>query len=88
MKIVAVCPLLSKFFVTDSITLLTASIELFVWKVMKLKAAIKYGEEDLVSAKVLMENSPEDDPDTEVNHGCLLYKVYYNLLLYRFLSEM
>lgn len=42
---------------------------------MKLKAAIKYGEEDLVSAKVLMENSPEDDPDTEVNHGCLLYKV-------------
>ena len=44
-------------------------------QVTKLKTAIKYGEEDLVTAKVLMENSPEDDPDTEVNHGCLLYKV-------------
>lgn len=55
-------------------------ILVFCSQVLKLKAAIKYGEEDLVSAKVLMENSPEDDPDTEINHGCLLYKVIRNVL--------
>ncbi|KAF6203225.1 hypothetical protein GE061_003643 [Apolygus lucorum] len=43
-------------------------------KVTKLKAAIKYGEEDLISARALLENSPGDDPDTEVNHACILYK--------------
>uniref|UniRef100_A0A1B6E2P5 Tetratricopeptide repeat protein 30 n=1 Tax=Clastoptera arizonana TaxID=38151 RepID=A0A1B6E2P5_9HEMI len=42
--------------------------------VNKLKAAIKYGEEDLISAKVLMENTNEDDPDIEINYGCLFYK--------------
>ncbi|XP_039281409.1 tetratricopeptide repeat protein 30A [Nilaparvata lugens] len=46
----------------------------FYAQVTKLKAAIKYGEEDLISAKALMENCPEDDTDTEINHGCILYK--------------
>ncbi|KAF2905865.1 hypothetical protein ILUMI_00306 [Ignelater luminosus] len=40
----------------------------------KLQAAIKYGEEDLVSAKNLVDLCAPDDPDTEVNLGCLLYK--------------
>lgn len=42
---------------------------------MKLQAAIKYGQEDLTSAKILVDSCPPEDPDTEVNLGCLLYKV-------------
>ncbi|XP_064601290.1 intraflagellar transport protein 70A-like [Liolophura sinensis] len=40
----------------------------------KLQAAIKYGEEDLAGAKSLVEQCPSDDPDTEINLGCLLFK--------------
>ncbi|XP_060696350.1 intraflagellar transport protein 70A isoform X2 [Hemiscyllium ocellatum] len=43
-------------------------------KVLKLQAAIKYGEEDLSGAKSLVEQQTTDDPDTEINLGCLLYK--------------
>ncbi|KAI4469041.1 hypothetical protein MML48_2g00017550 [Holotrichia oblita] len=43
-------------------------------EVTKLQAAIKYGQEDLVSAKNLVDSCPNEDPDTEVNLGCLLYK--------------
>ncbi|KAK2177132.1 hypothetical protein NP493_618g01012 [Ridgeia piscesae] len=43
-------------------------------KVIKLQAAIKYGEEDLAGAQSLVEQCSSDDPDTEVNHGCLLFK--------------
>ncbi|XP_007891990.1 tetratricopeptide repeat protein 30A isoform X2 [Callorhinchus milii] len=43
-------------------------------KVLKLQAAIKYGEEDLSGAKSLVEQQPSEDPDTEINLGCLLYK--------------
>ncbi|XP_067012129.1 intraflagellar transport protein 70A [Anabrus simplex] len=46
----------------------------YLGKINKLKAAIKYGEEDLAAAKGLVNNSAPDDPDTEINHGCLLYK--------------
>ena len=41
----------------------------------KLQAAIKYGEDDLAGAKSLVDQCPPEDPDTEINHGCLLYKV-------------
>ena len=41
---------------------------------LKLQAAIKYGEEDLVGAKSLVDQSPADDPDCDINRGCLLYK--------------
>lgn len=44
-------------------------------KVRKLQAAIKYGQEDVVAAKALIDQCPEDDVDTEINLGCLLYKV-------------
>jgi tetratricopeptide repeat protein 30 len=41
---------------------------------LKLQAAIKYGEDDIVAAKSLVDRMPADDPDKEVNLGCLLYK--------------
>lgn len=43
-------------------------------KIVKLQAAIKYGEEDLAAAKSLVDQSPPGDPDTGVNLGCLLFK--------------
>merc|ERR1719361_722669 len=43
-------------------------------KLLKLQAAIKYGEEDLAGAKSLVDQCPSDDQDTEINRGCLLYK--------------
>ncbi|KAB7505222.1 Tetratricopeptide repeat protein 30A [Armadillidium nasatum] len=42
--------------------------------ITKLQAAIKYGEEDLQGAKSLVDQSSADDPDTEINLACLLYK--------------
>lgn len=45
--------------------------------VIKLQAAIKYGQEDLIAAKNLIDSCLVEDPDTEVNLGCLLYKVKY-----------
>ena len=44
-------------------------------KVKKLQAAIRYGQEDFVAAKSLVDQCAFDDIDTEVNFGCLLYKV-------------
>ena len=36
---------------------------------LKLQAAIKYGEEDLAGAKSLVDQCPNDDPDTDINRG-------------------
>lgn len=46
-------------------------------QVIKLKAAIKYGQEDITGARSLLElcGSPEEDPDIVVNQGSLFYKV-------------
>ncbi|CAK9814388.1 Tetratricopeptide repeat protein 30A [Anthophora quadrimaculata] len=44
------------------------------FKVKKLQAAIKYGQEDFLAAKNLVDQCPTDDVDTEINLGCLLYK--------------
>ena len=41
---------------------------------LKLQAAIRYGEEDLAGAKSLVDQCPPDDTDTEINLACLLYK--------------
>ncbi len=41
---------------------------------LKLQAAIKYGEEDVIAAKSLVDQCPADDTDTDINRGCLLYK--------------
>lgn len=47
----------------------------YVGQITKLQAAIKYSQEDVLSAKKLVDFCPSDDPDKEVNLGCLLYKV-------------
>ncbi|XP_033631119.1 tetratricopeptide repeat protein 30A-like [Asterias rubens] len=58
-------------------------------KITKLQAAIKYGEEDLSAAKSLVEQCPTDDPDTEVNLGCLLFKEgRYKVACQKFLTAM
>ena len=41
---------------------------------LQLQAAIKYAEEDLPTAKTLVEQCSADDPETDVNMGCVLYK--------------
>ncbi len=38
-------------------------------QMLKLQAAIKYGEEDLAGAKSLVDQCPGDDPDTDINRG-------------------
>ncbi|CAN2389689.1 Tetratricopeptide repeat protein [Pristimantis euphronides] len=58
-------------------------------KVLKLQACIKYGEEDLSGAKSLVEQIPSDDPDCEINLGCLLYKEgQYEEACKKFLAAM
>jgi tetratricopeptide repeat protein 30 len=42
-------------------------------EVTKLKAAIKYGDQDLGAARALIEECPASDPDTIVNEACVLY---------------
>ncbi|VDN59596.1 unnamed protein product [Dracunculus medinensis] len=51
-------------------------------QVIKLKSAIKYREEDLNNAKILVQQYEVGDPDTEINLACLDYKV--NIILNRF----
>ncbi|ODM96103.1 Tetratricopeptide repeat protein 30A, partial [Orchesella cincta] len=46
----------------------------FQGRILKLQAAIKYGADELADAKSLVDKCPKDDPDTEINRGCLLYK--------------
>ncbi|XP_053570279.1 tetratricopeptide repeat protein 30A [Bombina bombina] len=43
-------------------------------KILKLRASIRYGEEDLSGAKSLVEQMSSDDSDSEISMGCLLYK--------------
>lgn len=43
-------------------------------KVVKLDAAIKYREEDLQNARILVEQFDNEDPDAEVNLACLDFK--------------
>lgn len=43
-------------------------------QIIKLQSAIKYGEDEVVAAKTLTEQIPNEDPDKEVNLGCLLFK--------------
>ncbi|XP_028038136.1 tetratricopeptide repeat protein 30A [Bombyx mandarina] len=43
-------------------------------KVIKLQSAIKYSEDDTATAKGLVDSYPQDDPDKDINLGCLLFK--------------
>uniref|UniRef100_A0A8C2HHV9 Tetratricopeptide repeat protein 30 n=1 Tax=Cyprinus carpio TaxID=7962 RepID=A0A8C2HHV9_CYPCA len=58
-------------------------------KMIKLQAAITYGEEDFSGAKTLVEQLPQDDPDYDVDLGCLLYKEgEYEEACKKFMSSM
>uniref|UniRef100_A0A8C1QKU3 Tetratricopeptide repeat protein 30 n=1 Tax=Cyprinus carpio TaxID=7962 RepID=A0A8C1QKU3_CYPCA len=58
-------------------------------KMIKLQAAIKYGEEDFSGAKTLVEQLPQDDPDYDVDLGCLLHKEgEYEEACIKFMSSM
>ncbi|XP_065168384.1 intraflagellar transport protein 70A-like [Atheta coriaria] len=58
-------------------------------RVTKLQAAIKYGQEDLTVAKHLVDSCSTEDPDTEVNLGCLLYKDgHYEEALSKFMTSL
>ena len=43
-------------------------------RVVMLQAAIKYEMDDLEDTKSLIDQLPEDDADTLVNHACVVYK--------------
>ena len=43
-------------------------------KVQLLQAAIKYEQDDLMNTKAFIEQCPQDEADTAVNHACVLYK--------------
>lgn len=51
------------------------TIKIFFIKILKLQAAIKYGADELADAKSLVDKCPQNDPDTEINRACLLFKV-------------
>ncbi|XP_012682709.2 tetratricopeptide repeat protein 30A isoform X2 [Clupea harengus] len=58
-------------------------------KMIKLQAAIKYGEEEYAGAKTLVEQLPQDDPDYDVDLGCLLFKEgEYEEACKKFISSM
>lgn len=61
----------------------------YATKITKLQAAIKYSEEDLPAAQSLVEQCPADDPDTEINLGCLMFKEgQYDEACHKFTTAM
>ena len=54
------------------------------FQLLKLQAAIKYGEEDLAGAKSLVDQCPSDDQDTEINRGYIRYKGIFIVALKHF----
>ncbi|XP_029913501.1 intraflagellar transport protein 70A isoform X2 [Myripristis murdjan] len=58
-------------------------------KMIKLQAAIKYSEEEYSAAKTLVDQLPQDDPDYDVDVGCLLYQEEeYEEACKKFMSAM
>lgn len=47
--------------------------------IVKLEAAVKYREEDLNNAKILIEQFTPNDPETEIDLACIEYKVYISI---------
>ena len=43
-------------------------------RVVKLRAAIKYGMDDIAGTKALVDQCSPQEADTIVNHGCIAYK--------------
>ncbi|VDK75948.1 unnamed protein product [Onchocerca ochengi] len=46
----------------------------FAGQALKLESAIKYREEDITNARILVEKYATDDPDSDINLACLEYK--------------
>ena len=46
---------------------------------MKLTASIRYEMNDLVGCKQLIDQCPQDDPDTLFNQACLIFKVCHDI---------
>lgn len=44
-------------------------------RMLMLKAAIRYEEDDLSACKSLVDQCLDDDPDTIINSACIMYKV-------------
>ncbi|KHN73145.1 Tetratricopeptide repeat protein 30A [Toxocara canis] len=67
--------LYNAFMFSEAITVVSQIEEQhLLGQVVKLEAAIKYREEDINNARVLVEQYAPDDPDIEVNLACLDYK--------------
>lgn len=46
----------------------------YAFRMLRLQAAIHYEQDDLVGAKGFIDQCLQDDPDTIVAHGCIIYK--------------
>ena len=46
----------------------------------KLLAAVRFQLDDLVGSRALVDQAPPDDPETLMNQGCILFKVFISLL--------
>uniref|UniRef100_T1JQG3 Tetratricopeptide repeat protein 30 n=1 Tax=Tetranychus urticae TaxID=32264 RepID=T1JQG3_TETUR len=58
-------------------------------QLVKLQSVIKYGQDDLTAARSLIDQLAADDPDREVNQGCVLYKESrYEEALTKFLNGL
>lgn len=58
-------------------------------QLVKLQSVIKYGQDDLTAARSLIDQLTVDDPDREVNQGCVLYKESrYEEALAKFLNGL
>ncbi|KRY57296.1 Tetratricopeptide repeat protein 30B [Trichinella britovi] len=56
---------------------------------MQLQAAIKYAADDLISARILVQQSSQEDTGTQINWGCLCFKEEdYPAALEHFLNAM
>ncbi len=53
---------------------LTVEDAQYTYRMLHLQAAIKYEQDDLTATKSFVEQCLQDDPDTVVAHGCILYK--------------
>ncbi|PAV84053.1 hypothetical protein WR25_10204 isoform A [Diploscapter pachys] len=67
--------LYSSFMMSEALsTVATIDDPSMVNDIVKLEAAVKYREGDAANARILVEQLPPDDPDIDINLGCIDYK--------------
>ena len=72
-----------------SLTIDSRSTMIEKGQLIKLQSVIKYGQDDLTAARSLIDQLAIDDPDREVNQGCVLYKESrYEEALAKFLNGL